>query len=331
MNSTFTHSMGGLRDIVTATGSSATDTESPKYRRSRQIKQPPPIPTRPLSTASHSSSSTISGVSTITSPTSHGTGTAIRAAKLPDIVCDAIFENQRGTSLFGAPRFGKRSLLPTDFPAYSDRSGGFVVELKLYQCRPTWEWVSDWMVDMNGDVDQEGWSYSLQFTSDKWSGACRTSHYVRRRKWIRMRRMKGASGSATASSPSVTPITPTGGTLSGAHSIEDVIGKMQRGRIDRERIVDLKSYLLLVEDVIVPPSKVQLLMAQCDHECSKLQAALLFAPQMDMAQEEAIVAALQSLRFYSDRVMFLSSNTTRSKQLFKSVIQGQCPFWDISL
>ncbi|KAJ8326266.1 hypothetical protein BDV3_005830 [Batrachochytrium dendrobatidis] len=312
--------MSGLRDMVAARQLSTTSTAStisaPPPMPTRQKKLPPSIPTRPLSAASHSSSS---ASSSILSPTSHGAGTALRAAKMPDIVCDVIYENQRGTSLFGAPKFSKKSLLPTDFPAYSDKQGGFVVDLKLFQCRPTWEWVSDWMVDMNGDVDQEGWCYGLQFISDKWSGTCRTSHYVRRRKWIRMRRMKGASSATSGSLPSATATTPTGSVNgAGANSLDELIVKMQRARIDRERITDLKNYLLLADSPTFPPSKIQLLIAQCDHECSKLRVALLLAPRMELAQEQAIVSILQGLKFYSDRVEFLKATSLTEYQTMLS-------------
>ncbi|EGF80519.1 hypothetical protein BATDEDRAFT_35147 [Batrachochytrium dendrobatidis JAM81] len=175
------------------------------------------------------------------------------------------------------------------------------------------------MVDMNGDVDQEGWCYGLQFISDKWSGTCRTSHYVRRRKWIRMRRMKGASSATSGSLPSATATTPTGSVNgAGANSLDELIVKMQRARIDRERITDLKNYLLLADSPTFPPSKIQLLIAQCDHECSKLRVALLLAPRMELAQEQAIVSILQGLKFYSDRVEFLKATSLTEYQTMLS-------------
>eukprot|EP00842_Homolaphlyctis_polyrhiza_P003253 jgi/Hompol1/3929/HPOL_006824-RA len=80
---------------------------------------------------------------------------------------------------------------------------------------------------------------------------------------------------------------------------------MQLGRIDRERMMHLKEYLLLRQ--IVLPSIVSIVMSQFDHECSRVRAALLIAPGCTLEHEEAIVILLRTLRFYSDKVHFLQA------------------------
>ncbi|KAF1981329.1 hypothetical protein K402DRAFT_398608 [Aulographum hederae CBS 113979] len=59
---------------------------------------------------------------------------------------------------------------------------------------PLWEWAwPRWYVDMTGDVDEEGWSYSFAFwkKGDSWHGTHPWLHsFVRRRRWLRKRLRK---------------------------------------------------------------------------------------------------------------------------------------------
>ena len=62
--------------------------------------------------------------------------------------------------LFSSASFTKKGLLPTDSPAFSDQKGSFCVDIKYFQCPPGWEFISDWMLDLNGQVDEQGWYIS---------------------------------------------------------------------------------------------------------------------------------------------------------------------------
>ncbi|KAJ3321601.1 hypothetical protein HDV06_004016 [Boothiomyces sp. JEL0866] len=107
-----------------------------------------------------------------------------------EVICDRIYENERGTIIFGKYNFSKKALLPTDVSPFSNESSSYVVDIKYYQCPPNYEWFSDWMVDMNGNVDEQGWSYNTTFYNDNWESTINKQNvsFVRRRKWMRMRR-----------------------------------------------------------------------------------------------------------------------------------------------
>ena len=115
-------------------------------------------------------------------------------SKTAEIIADVIWENQRGSSLFGKAKYSARSLLPTDFSPWSNDKGRFVLAKDKFQCPPTWVNCSDWMVDMEGDVDAEGWRYAFSFgtSPENYSSDSGSVKYVRRRKWLRMRRRKKA-------------------------------------------------------------------------------------------------------------------------------------------
>ncbi|KAL9072676.1 MAG: hypothetical protein Q9157_005010, partial [Trypethelium eluteriae] len=154
-----------------------------------------------------------------------------------DIVVDILYENQRGTFLFGVPFFSSNSLLqldptawqtcdPTDHRSPSDTvtdqpksqpspstNSKSPQQKRAHQplLRPSpvditnaqvpdpcWEWGwPSWYVDMAHDVDEEGWEYSFSFgtppyRSYGWHGSQKPwwHAFVRRRRWIRMRRRK---------------------------------------------------------------------------------------------------------------------------------------------
>ncbi|KAL9085808.1 MAG: hypothetical protein Q9165_007440 [Trypethelium subeluteriae] len=156
-----------------------------------------------------------------------------------DIVVDILYENQRGTFLFGVPFFSSNSLLqldpkawqtcdPTDHRSPSDtvidqpktQPSPSANSKSPHQKRahqpllrpspvditnaqvpdPCWEWGwPSWYVDMAHDVDEEGWEYSFSFgtppyRSYGWHGSQKPwwHAFVRRRRWIRMRRRQHA-------------------------------------------------------------------------------------------------------------------------------------------
>lgn len=114
-----------------------------------------------------------------------------------DHVVDILYENQRGLFLFGIPKYSSSSLLPSDpRPWQNAQFRTSPVDIRNAQVPdPSWEWAwKSWYVDMSRDVDEEGWEYSLQFKGGTaWHGNHPWFHsFVRRRRWLRMRRRKDA-------------------------------------------------------------------------------------------------------------------------------------------
>ncbi|KAJ2799133.1 hypothetical protein H4R20_004551, partial [Coemansia guatemalensis] len=67
---------------------------------------------------------------------------------------------------------------------------------------PSWEWVSPrWLIDMTLDVDEDGWQYSSRFASTSWHAQHSASRsFVRRRRWLRLRRREVADAAGSGSS-----------------------------------------------------------------------------------------------------------------------------------
>ncbi|TKA76920.1 hypothetical protein B0A55_03104 [Friedmanniomyces simplex] len=112
-----------------------------------------------------------------------------------DTVIEILYENQRGWFLFGVPRFSSSTLLPSDPRPWQNAQfrTSPVSILNAQVPDPSWEWVwKSWYVDMSRDVDEEGWEYSLLFRQEfNWHGNHPWFHsFVRRRRWLRMRRRK---------------------------------------------------------------------------------------------------------------------------------------------
>ncbi|GAA6009890.1 uncharacterized protein JCM10292_002429 [Rhodotorula paludigena] len=106
------------------------------------------------------------------------------------VECDVLYEHQRGLVVFGLPRFSSNALFQVDPPQWCDealRPSPFTPH--NYPCPPYWRWRdSEFMVDMGGDKDEEGWSYAIRFRSRYWRGEAITMRsFVRRRRWVRTR------------------------------------------------------------------------------------------------------------------------------------------------
>ncbi|GAA5905303.1 hypothetical protein JCM8208_003809 [Rhodotorula glutinis] len=106
------------------------------------------------------------------------------------VVVDVLYEHQRGLVVFGLPKFSSNLLFQVDPPQWCDddlKPSAFTPH--TYPLPPYWVWRdSEFMVDMGGDKDEEGWSYALRFRSRIWRGeAYPTRSFVRRRRWIRTR------------------------------------------------------------------------------------------------------------------------------------------------
>jgi hypothetical protein len=104
---------------------------------------------------------------------------------------DILYENQRGSFIFGVPRYSHSSLLNFDPAAWmtQDRRPSPVNITNAQLPDPSWEWAwKAWYVDMSGDTDEQGWQYSFSFSSSSWHGTQPWFHsFVRRRRWVRLR------------------------------------------------------------------------------------------------------------------------------------------------
>jgi len=115
-----------------------------------------------------------------------------RGVKDGDAAIDILYENQRGSFVFGRPLFSSRSLLNFDPSAWTTSRGEpSPVDVTNAQLPdPSWEWSwTTWYVDMSQDVDEQGWEYSFMFQRRfPWHGTHPWGYsWVRRRRWIRKR------------------------------------------------------------------------------------------------------------------------------------------------
>lgn len=114
---------------------------------------------------------------------------------MPNSELDILYQNQRGWFVFGIPLYSHGSLLNFDPSAWTTKtykdSPVNITNAQLPD--PSWQWAwQTWYVDMSGDVDEQGWQYSLSFNSSAWHGNHPCFHsFVRRRRWVRLRVKKG--------------------------------------------------------------------------------------------------------------------------------------------
>ncbi|KAJ2732276.1 hypothetical protein H4S06_006856, partial [Coemansia sp. BCRC 34490] len=116
---------------------------------------------------------------------------------------------------------------------------------------PSWQWVSPrWLIDMTLDVDDDGWQYSSRFSQSVWHGRhSATRSFVRRRRWLRLRRRPrvGASISSTAQTADpvngpgtslvVVDVTSPGGGGGGGGGIAESFIKRKRHRLKKNPIL----------------------------------------------------------------------------------------------
>lgn len=186
--------------------------------------------------------------------------------------------------------FKAKALLPTDPPAFCDLRGNFTMEIKYFQLPPNWCWVSDWMIDMNAPVDEQGWSYNESFTaSSSWSpkNIQKRVSMVRRRKWTRMRRLKGVTSPVSAESDN--------------DQISSISRIVQRKRIDREKIAALKKYL--VEQPITDIIVVETVLNALEYDIGKLDACILLSTAASK-EPKLFSHCLSKLKFYRDKLAF---------------------------
>ena len=115
-------------------------------------------------------------------------------------VIEEIFENERLQPFVGWGSKYPGHLLPTDRKKWSDRTGK-VSSMTFGKVVPPlpkgWRWVSEWTIDRNRIeekcIDSAGFSYGVDFWQLKYpplpgSGRNGYSSFVRRRRWIRIRK-----------------------------------------------------------------------------------------------------------------------------------------------
>ncbi|CAG8609430.1 16380_t:CDS:10 [Funneliformis mosseae] len=155
---------------------------------------------------------------------------------------DILYENQRGLFLFGLPKFSSKALNQVDPNSWTDRNQKYS-PMDIYNFQlpdPTWEWVhKEWLIDMSGDVDEEGWEYAFNFHSSSWHGCYQPLRsFVRRRRWIRLRRKKGKDGSAS--------IIPKRTYLESDEKLDDfeeLWRQVKMSRLDREKLKYISDYI----------------------------------------------------------------------------------------
>ncbi|TIB07836.1 hypothetical protein E3P92_03950 [Wallemia ichthyophaga] len=106
---------------------------------------------------------------------------------------EVLYENQRGLFLLGTGYFSFKSLLPIDPSPYTNGQGGSspYTPDTVQPPDPLWEWVHPHMlVDMScrRKRDEAGWEYNTWFKSTGWTQHGGPFSYVRRRRWIRLRK-----------------------------------------------------------------------------------------------------------------------------------------------
>ncbi|KAL9983693.1 hypothetical protein ACROYT_G005909 [Oculina patagonica] len=68
--------------------------------------------------------------------------------------------------------------------------GDKVDEKDKIKCPEGWEWTSDWQVDDNRAVDDEGWEYAVDMSYGVYGAIQKAYHLVRRKRWVRERLLK---------------------------------------------------------------------------------------------------------------------------------------------
>ncbi|KAF9180920.1 hypothetical protein BGZ50_005831 [Haplosporangium sp. Z 11] len=114
-----------------------------------------------------------------------------------DFVYDFLYQHQRGAFFLGTPRFSSKSLLPVDPDEWTNEHfETSAMDTSNYGLPdPGWEWVhKSWLVDMTGDVDEDGWEYAMTFHGSPWHGNYEVFRsFARRRRWLRLRKRKNKS------------------------------------------------------------------------------------------------------------------------------------------
>ncbi|TYI07189.1 hypothetical protein ES332_A10G210100v1 [Gossypium tomentosum] len=108
-----------------------------------------------------------------------------------NIVVEEIFENQRYQ-----PNSGQGN----DLPLWSTKDFSYSSKDFFEPPLPNgWEWISTWSIDKSQFVDEDGWAYGPDYQNLRWpptssKSHVKSSHGVRRRRWIRRRQQIAECG-----------------------------------------------------------------------------------------------------------------------------------------
>ncbi|KAG0235976.1 hypothetical protein B0O80DRAFT_429887 [Mortierella sp. GBAus27b] len=251
-----------------------------------------------------------------------------------DFVYDFLYQHQRGAFILGRPKFSSKSLLPIDPDEWTDQCfNTSPMNTSDYSLPdPSWEWVhKSWLVDMTGDVDEDGWEYALTFHGSPWHGSYEMFRsFARRRRWLRLRRRKGKGPgkpgplpgraySTTVQSATWTKLDvsksylddpspfPTeeeaGGDGGSSHDPKqvDLYKIMKKARSDREKLSYAAQYVVRypgqLEDL---EKRLDRYLNLFDYEASRREFLSLLATYSGVSK--GVVANTAShLAFYSDR------------------------------
>ena len=238
---------------------------------------------------------------------------SMRPSHSQEILMDSIYQNERGFKEQSKWSFSKKQLLPTDPSPFSTLENKFSVDIRFITPPPSFTWVSDWMLDLNGNVDEQGWSYATSFKG-VWESNVppKATVVVRRRKWTRMRRI------ITTTMPGVlNKADKMSGKDDGISSVNDatVTELVQREDIDRKRIDALRK---VINDTTMTAEVIGAILEEFDYEGSRLDACILFKNILKQDQRLLLVA-INSLRFYSDRKALVDIVGVRLPDLQKAV------------
>ncbi|KAL1920024.1 uncharacterized protein VTP21DRAFT_1170 [Calcarisporiella thermophila] len=216
---------------------------------------------------------------------------------------DMLYECQRGAYLFGVPKFSSKSLIQIDPPPWSDRDLNYSpMDIHNYQLPdPTWEWVhKQWLVDMSGDVDEDGWEYALKFHGAVWHG----NHlpfrsFVRRRRWVRLRRRMPTrpqtSRVLSQTSLAHADIDSNNEGESSQKQRETLMQRLKLARLDRERLAILEEWINNghAQDILQGLERV---LDHFDYEESKRKLLRI----LSALDPSSITEGAHNLEFFSD-------------------------------
>ncbi|CEP10686.1 hypothetical protein [Parasitella parasitica] len=242
--------------------------------------------------------------------------------KCQEYAYDVLYECQRGSLAVG---YSSKTLLQFDPNPWCDAEMRFTpMSIENYQLPdPTWQWVSkDWMIDMTEDVDEAGWQYALKFHGAVWHGNYKHFRsFVRRRRWIRLRhrllnnQQQQQQQTAEQQPPLLIDLSDPAPSSSTSSSDKDIMEKLQKCRLDRERLAVLdgaiKSTLPGLEDPLL--EKAIDYMETFDYDDTKFKfLSQLLQKKYNFNQKpihltESEKKAVQSLQFYSDIQTILNS------------------------
>ena len=115
------------------------------------------------------------------------------------IFYDEIYENQRRDHFFGRLSFSKSHRLGDRHP-FSTADGLPMSAPEDFQLsNPLWEWYGDWKIDeVSAGVGEDGWMYAVNWKG-KWSSNSNFNSQVRRRRWVRFKRLGKSRECSTSS------------------------------------------------------------------------------------------------------------------------------------